>query len=74
MAGAMEAPTTSTAALGVPAQAQAGGGGGRSVSVSGSTYNVSGLGLTEPQVTDLFRRLLDEQVRAIVEANEGAPA
>jgi hypothetical protein len=74
MAGAMDAPATSTASLGVPAQAQGGGGSGRSVSVSGSTYNVSGLGLTEPQVTDLFRRLLDEQVRAIVEANEGAPA
>ena len=72
--GEAAAGATGTAALGVPAAAGATTGGGRSVSVAGSTFNVSGLGLTEPQVTDLFRRLLDEQVRALVEASEGAPA
>lgn len=72
--GETAAGATGTAALGVPAAAGATTGGGRSVSVAGSTFNVSGLGLTEPQVTDLFRRLMDEQVRALVEASEGAPA
>ena len=72
--GEAAAGATGTAALGVPAAAGATTGGGRSVSVAGSTFNVSGLGLTEPQVTDLFRRLMDEQVRALVEASEGAPA
>lgn len=68
------AAPTGTAALGVPAQTGATGGGGQSVNVGGSTFNVSGLGLTEAQVTTLFQRLLDEQVRAIVESTEGAAA